>query len=354
MKTRLLVLITLFAATSALAQPLKVATWNMAWLANDPLATIQDADICIKQDRAKIDMEKREPDACRKGNPFRLAAGYAGLARTAFHYSFDIIGLQEVQSPRAVALALGDRPLSSGSEANKVPAGTYEVAVNTEGGWQKVGIAVRKALLTPGKNLVATPFKELGEPLARDKRSGLDVIVPLKTGDLRVLVVHLKSACHRVPMDTTDTKNAVDCAALAKQAPIIGKWIADRQEEGKPYMILGDFNRVLTPGAAHEDCAGAANCATKALSASLDKNALTASPILIPTSTAKHAEGCFEAIHGRDLIDHILMGGGAESGYIAASATSHPYVDGKLLPIINKRKAFYFSDHCPVSVQWRP
>ena len=249
---------------------------------------------------------------------------------------------------------LGERKLAFGSGASKVPVGTYDVAVNPDGGWQKVGIAVRRSLLSPGKALVATPLKELSEPLTRDKRSGLDVLVPLKTGDLRVLVVHLKSACQRLPMNTTDSKNATDCAALAKQAPILGKWISDREKEGKPYMILGDFNRVLTPGAVHESCDGSTNCTAKALSASLDKNSLTATPIVIPTASTKHSSGCFEASYGTDLIDHILLGGGAEAGYIQGSAFSHPYVDGKLQPITDKKKTFYFSDHCAVSVQWKP
>ena len=97
MKTASLTLFLMFTAASVSAQPLKIATWNMAWLANDPLTSKQDAQVCIKQDQAKVDLDKREPAACRKGNPFSLSAGYAGLTRAAYRYNFDIIGFQEVE-----------------------------------------------------------------------------------------------------------------------------------------------------------------------------------------------------------------------------------------------------------------
>jgi endonuclease/exonuclease/phosphatase family metal-dependent hydrolase len=344
----------ILAASNTFAQPLKVATWNMAWLANEPLGSVQEVDECVKQDRAKVPIEKREPEVCRKGTPFRLSGGYAGLARAAVHYNFDIIGFQEVQSKSAVELVLGDRPLGTGADTNKVAPGTYEVAVNPDGGWQKVGIAVRKALLVPGKSLTAIPLRELGVPLVRDHRSGLDVVVPLKTGDLRVLVVHLKSACQRLPLDIAGHKNTPDCLALAQQAPVLARWIQDRQRDGKPFMMLGDFNRVLTSGSTHESCSGATDCTTKALSASLDANSLSENPILVPTAAIQQVAGCFEANYGTDLIDHILLGAGAETGFVPGSASSHPYLDSKQQPISDKKMTFFFSDHCPVSIQWKP
>ena len=335
------------------AQPLKVASWNMAWLADEPMATANLATICDQQDRKRVALEQRQPVACRKGRPFRMTAGYAGLARAARHYAFDIIAVQEVQSERALRLVL-DAPAAGSASQPVAAAVRYQIAINPEGGWQKVGLAVRESLLVAGQRLQAVPVTALGAPMTRDQRSGLDVQVPLKTGPLRILVVHLKSGCHRVPLNATDTKYAQSCAALHQQAQTLNAWITARQKEGKPFMVLGDFNRVLQLGVTHEDCSATHNCRTKALSAWLDGNPLTDRPILIPTAQLTHVAGCFEPKYGPEPIDHIVLGGGAESGYVAASVRSHPYLDHWMQAIEDRRNTFYLSDHCPVSLQWQP
>ena len=59
--------------------------------------------------------------------------------------------------------------------------------------------------------------------------------------------------------------------------------------------------------------------------------------------------------HESNLIDHLVLGGGAESGYIVGSAMSHNYVDPKTQgQILDKRKTGLYSDHCPVSISWVP
>lgn len=328
----------------ASADQLSVATWNIAWLANDPLSSMDEVKKCQEQDDARVEFDTREPEACRKGKPFRMAGAYALLATHVKRLDFDIIGMQEVQSAEAVKRILGDRPLSSGNSKSMFAPGTYKVVVNPDGGWQKVGLAVKASLLKPGQDLVAKPLKEIGAPVKRDQRSALDVTIPLKSGPIRVLVVHLKSACHRVPLNS----GTEDCNQLAAQAPILQSWIQERQRERKPFLVLGDFNRVLASSAEHERCNSDSNCTAVSLRASLDDNAVGEIPILIPTADAKHLPECGykSDLH---LIDHILLGGGAEGTLIADSVRSHPFVNKKGEPV-PKGTVPYLSDHCPVSI----
>jgi endonuclease/exonuclease/phosphatase family metal-dependent hydrolase len=334
--------------------PLRVATWNVAWLTNEPVENMAVVKACEAQNSADVPFEEREPVVCQQGRPFRMAGAFANLAANARHFDFDIVALQEVQGLGAMRYLFGDLKAVKSIGKEGPPPGTYALAVNPEGGRQRVGIAVRAALLAPGKTLVATPYTELGAPLDRDKRSGLDVMIPLKSGPLRVMVVHLKSGCQRSPLDSTG-KDEPACGPLSKQAPILKRWIDLRKAEGVPFMVMGDFNRVLTPGSSHEQCPAQGACDRRALLPWLDANGVDTAPILIPTALVEHGIGCFTQAHGANLIDHLILGGGAESGYVAGSVKSHNYVDPKTMePILDKKKTGLYSDHCPVSIVWSP
>lgn len=64
----------------------------------------------------------------------------------------------------------------------------------------------------------------------RSLRRGLNMTVHLPAGDIRVLVVHMKSGCF------DDGREGEACEQLAQQIPVIGAWIDAEQAEG------GDFN----------------------------------------------------------------------------------------------------------------
>lgn len=334
------------ASAAATADPITIATWNLAWLADNPLTSPEQVKKCQDQDKAGIDLAKRAPEACQKGSPFRLADAYVDLARQVKRLNFDIIGMQELQSQEAAKLILGDRPISPADQKAAVDAGTYKVVVNPDGGWQRVGLAVKTNLLKPGEELIAVPFKEIGAPVTRDHRSALDVSVPLSTGvTLRILVVHLKSSCHRVSLET----DTADCKELAAQAPILENWIQKRKEDGKPFLVLGDFNRVLASSMEHEQCKSGAVCKKRSLKSWLDENSADLEPVLIPTADARHVPECgFKK--DLTLIDQILLGGTAERAYIAGSVRSHPYFDQENRAVA-KEKVRHLSDHCPVSIQ---
>lgn len=348
---------TVSVASEAAAAPISIATWNIAWLANEPLPDIAAVRACRTEARDRsVALDARPTVACRKGEPFRMAGAYALLAQHVRHYDFDLIGFQEIEGEPALAKILGDAPLSSGDASEFAKAGTYAFVANKGGGWQKVGFAVKRALLRPGTNLIAQSFDALGAPLARDKRGGLDVTVPLVDGDLRVLVVHLKSRCASDPLDTSDPANTPPenqhCVALSALAPILANWIKARQDEGKRYLVIGDWNRVLANDATL--CTPGTDCKTKALAPWVDSNGLTQVPILVPSTTITHPEGCFNPRYGNQLIEHILLGGGAERGFMANSTASHQYVSfaGGLTPIVDHAKTGLLSDHCPVSIRW--
>ncbi len=323
--------------------PLKVITWNVAWLANEPL---DEAEVAKCNEESKIsDMESRPTPECRKGRPFRKAGSYVLLAKHAKALDGDIIGLQEVEGLQAVERLFDGRLPSGVNPSLAIAPDTYYLAVNPKGGWQRVGIAIKKSILEPGSTPSAEPFTKLGEPLTRDKRSGLEVKMILADGKpLTVLVVHLKSRCTTDPLDSSTNPN---CPELRKQAPILAGWIADKESARERYMIIGDFNRNLSEEPSNK----------LHLTGWLESGngSLVIPPIIAPTAKLSHSSGCVDPQYDSDAIEHIVLGGGAEQGYVDGSVVSTPYIDNQTgQPIRDHSKTRFLSDHCAVGIQWQP
>lgn len=267
-------------ALPARAEVLKVATWNLDWLTERPTG-----DPALPQDvvaRAPEDFD-------------RLAAYAARL-------DADLVALEEVDGP-AVAARL-------------FPPGRYAVHMTGDGVVQRVGLAIRRGIrFTANPDVTGLdPYPEA--PLRL--RSGADVTLLLGGGTLRVLAVHLKTGCAQGPL--TGRRRA--CETLRAQVPALQAWIAARRAEGVPFLVLGDFNRVMTPD--------------DELLTDLDD----AAPLL--DVTAGRGNPCWG---GSDFIDHILAGGPARGWVLADSLRVLVYRETD--PAWRDR----LSDHCPVSVR---
>ena len=259
------------------AAELKIATWNLNWL-----TTRQTGDRSLPSDVAH-----------------RTDVDFDRLARYAQELNADLIAIQEVDGFAA---------------ATKIfRHDEYSIHMTHDHVIQRVGIAVRRGLkydINP--DLTALSVNHL--------RSGADITVHLGASDLRVLAVHLKTGCWSQPLQKTHDGA---CLELRDQIPVLAEWIAERRQEGIPFMILGDFNRRMN---GHD-----AMIATLRQSAPLAR------------ATEGQSSPCWGA---EDFIDHILAGGPASAWMETNTLRVLTYQEKD--PAMKER----LSDHCPVSIRF--
>ncbi|HEY3848004.1 MAG TPA: endonuclease/exonuclease/phosphatase family protein [Acetobacteraceae bacterium] len=263
-----------------LAAELKVATWNLNWLTERPAG---DASL-------PADVHVRVPE------------DFDRLRQYATQLDADVIAIQEVDG-RAVA-------------ARIFPPEHYSIHMTHDNVVQRVGIVVRRGL-TYDVNPDVTAL-DLGP--GKGLRSGADISLHLAAGPLRILAVHLKTGCDDASL-TRNTRRS--CAELHAQVPALQAWIAARQQEGVPFIVLGDFNR-------HMD-------GKDQLWAALSNTA----PLV--RATEGHSSPCWGS---EAFIDHIIAGGAARD-----------WMQLPTLRVLSYRESGddwkdRLSDHCPVSVQF--
>ncbi|WP_207540008.1 endonuclease/exonuclease/phosphatase family protein [Sabulicella rubraurantiaca] len=281
-------LLLILLALPAQAAEIKLATWNIAWLTLRPAG-----DPALPRDLASRD-----------------AADWRRLAEYARRLEADILAVQEVDGPEALARLLPERD--------------YAFFFAREADVQRTGFAVRRSL-----RAVQNPDLEDLDvaPQARfSLRRGTDVTVFLDRTPLRLLSVHLKAGCREGPIAPS---RGQDCEVLARQSRILADWVRARRQEGIAFAILGDFNRRMDHP--RDDL-------TAALSAE--------APLLRATSGASNP--CWaDARGGRPFISHLLLGGGAERLAVPSSLRVMVYAERD--PAMRDR----ISDHCPISVRLR-
>ncbi len=180
---------------------LRIATWNISWLAATP----------------------------GKGQIRRTSADYEQLGHYAATVSADIIAVQEIASEDGLWRIFDPQ--------------SYRVMLAKQKLSQRVGFVFRR-------DLKVVRYEDVTELGGRGLRYGVDVGVLVGDREVRLLAVHLKSGCFSEPLRTRKSKAADACRKLAAQLPHIQDWIADRTREGTAFVILGDFNRRLRSGEA--------------------------------------------------------------------------------------------------------
>jgi endonuclease/exonuclease/phosphatase family metal-dependent hydrolase len=265
----------------ALAAELKVATWNLNWLtqrpANDPALP---ADVHV-----------------------RVPEDFDRLRQYAVQLDADVIAIQEVDG-RDVAARL-------------FPPERYSIHMTHDDVVQRVGIVVRRGLTYDINPDVTAIRGNRGLHL----RSGADITLHLAAVTLRILAVHLKTGCDDAPLTRSRRRS---CAELGAQVPPLQDWITARQQEGVPFIVLGDFNRHMDGG--------------DQLWAALS----TTAPLVRATEGRSSPCWVTEA-----FIDHIIAGGAARD-----------WMQLPTLRVLSYRETGdewkdRLSDHCPVSVQFQ-
>jgi endonuclease/exonuclease/phosphatase family metal-dependent hydrolase len=281
MRALLALVLALTLATPASARALKVATWNLNWLteraSGDPILP--------------PDVHTRAP------------ADFDLLRRYAAVLDADVVAIEEVDGPATAARVF--------------PPDRYVVHMTADHVVQRVGFAIRRGIpFTANPDLTALD-PDPGAPFPL--RSGADVTLRLARGPLRLLAIHLKTGC----WDKSFRSRLRACETLKEQLPVLQDWIAARQREGVPFLVLGDFNRRMMAG--------------DQFLAALERTA----PLAVPTSL--YSERCWG--ESTAFIDHIVIGGPAERWLEPNSLSVLPYRETD--PAAKER----LSDHCAVSVQ---
>ncbi|WP_051625829.1 endonuclease/exonuclease/phosphatase family protein [Kozakia baliensis] len=268
-------------AGSASAHHLKITTWNLDWLTERPAHDAALPD----------DVARRDPN------------DFDRLARYARQLDSDVIGIEEVDGAQVAQRVF--------------PADRYRLIVSHEPIVQRVGLVVRRDIQVE-INPELTDLNVYDSSASHPLRAGLDVTLTDGQTRFRVLVVHLKTGCWDQPLN----ERGHSCPILKRQFAVLDNWVLERQDEGVPFIVLGDFNRRLTEN--------------DPLMHLLNADA----PMLL--TTAGRASPCWG---GEYFIDHILLGGMAKSWLVPDS-----------LRVMNYRGAHEadrarLSDHCPVSVR---
>jgi len=286
MRALIALLLVLLALPAQAQTELKIATWNVAWFTLRP---------------------PNDPDLPRNLTG-RSEADFVRLRAYAERLAADVLALQEVDGPEAAARLLNPRD--------------YEFHFPDERDIQRAGFAWRRGLqVTRNPDLAGLDLR----PHARfSLRRGADITVEVPGGSrIRMLSVHLNAGCREGPMD-----GSRECDSLGQQASVLAGWIAERQRDGVPFMILGDFNRRIGRGDSFVSV--------------LEQHG----PLLRANEGVSNP--CWANDRGgRPFIDHIILGGAARGWMMEGSLRVLIYAERD--PGMRDR----LSDHCPLSLRMR-
>ena len=298
-------------ATQENAQ-LTLATWNASWLML-PETFDELAGSCLeKGKRARGNERSIYCDLIPVGR--WSDAEIEGLHKFVATIPADVFALQETDGPGIAARIFPDRSFCF--------TGRKDV--------QNVGFAIRAGI--PYR--CNADYRELGLP-ENDVRWGADItLYPGTSREIRLLAVHLKSGCHRDPL----TSDSPACRKLQRQVPILEAWIDARAREGKPFVVLGDFNRrfeqEVGPG---RDQAGNIVAMWPELDDGDPAEADLVNPDVEPPK-----ESCRQQDPIRTAIDHILLSATAARAVVPGSYRMWIYPRGDT--------GVYWPDHCVRSV----
>ncbi len=176
---------------------LKIISWNLQHLSTPK----QNEDGTVTAGR-------------RTNEDLNLLADYAAKLEG------DLLFIQEVSSVEAL---------------KRIFANQYDIHISADGRNMKQAI-LRKAWLVPISQIKPLPSLNINGYL----RGGLSLSLSLNQFEVDLLGVHLKSNCHQIPLSRANNKN---CATLKAQIKGLKQWMHQRIHKGKPFVIVGDFNR---------------------------------------------------------------------------------------------------------------
>ena len=286
---------------------LKLATWNLEWfMTPETLRALTPA--CSPADAPR--------DGARRAVPFDVAhelarsrEDIAALKRHARTLNADVVALQEVDGPEAARLVFPD----------------YQFCFSGRVAVQNNGFAIRRGL----PFLCAPDLADLS--MNDDVRRGVELrLFPDTPQELRLLSVHLKSGCARDSLDSTRP----NCGVLARQVPVLERWIDAQAAENKPFAVLGDFNRDL-----RREPSG------PSVWAEID-DASPPEADLVNTAEGQAFQNCMSSQTFSGYIDYIILGRQMARGLVKDS------FGRELFPLKDAQRR-KLSDHCPVFIRLR-
>ena len=254
-------------------------------------------------------------DTGMEGCQPREQADYDAVAAQVEELDLDIIAFQEVENETAAHRVF---PSSDWHvEISRRPDGNTNLPCRGRPGQRlghlATGFAIRRGIAYRRN----ADLEELGAA-SSFQRWGTDITVTENWQDLRLLSVHLASGCWGMENDE-DPRDERICNVLRGQVTQLKAWADDRRAEGVAFVILGDFNRRLAvPG----------DWAWELLSP-------PSAPLHLPT--ADLTTQCDPRY--TELIDHLVLGGGAADLLVPGSAHEWPR-EGE------------HPDHCAVSADF--
>lgn len=274
-------LLVVLMASPAAAGTLKLATWNIYWLTET-------------------------------AHNKRTAADYERLQTYAERLDADVIALQEVENEWLLKKVFD-------------PA-RYVFEVSTRIGQrdtQKTAFAIRRGV----------SYRRLTDNAALNVTGSLrhGTVIELRRGDqtVDVMAVHMKSGCFAGDLDQP-SKDA--CKKLKRQIRPFEAWIHQRIKAGKPFIILGDFNRRLE---------------RRGDDFWREVNDGWPKEIYRIRKGNRHEAECWGGKYG-DYIDHVIVGPLSQNYYRPGSFEELVY-DETDFDAWHKK----VSDHCPLSIDIR-
>lgn len=195
----------------------------------------------------------------RDGAAWRDGEDYMRLEAIGEDLNVDIVALQEIGSPAALArifpddrwhLFISDRYVA-GSEND--PAGDRDI-------YTALALSKERFSTSPLVETVdalSLRHLELGRDGAisdRPTRAAMALETRIGGAEAIILNVHLKSSCHGFSLDPVEDQSFTtgrpfgsrfDCRTLAAQRAILENWIELQTALGKKVIVVGDFNRRL-------------------------------------------------------------------------------------------------------------
>jgi endonuclease/exonuclease/phosphatase family metal-dependent hydrolase len=297
-----------FAAPShAAPAELKIATWNLEWfMTPETLRALTPA--CTPADAPRDGARRSVP--CNVAHELaRSREDIAALKRHARVLDADVVAVQEVDGPEAARLVFPN----------------YEFCFSGRMAVQNNGFAIRRGL----PFVCAPDLTDLS--MNDDVRRGVELrLFPGTAQEMRLLSVHLKSGCARDSLESTRPS----CGELARQVPVLERWIDAQAADRKPFALLGDFNRDL-----RREPAGSS------VWTEID-DADPPDADLVNTAEGQAFQNCMSSQTFSGYIDYIILGRQMARGLVGGS------FGRELFPPKDAQRR-KLSDHCPVFIRLR-
>jgi endonuclease/exonuclease/phosphatase family metal-dependent hydrolase len=300
------------ASPGAGADPLRVGTWNLEWLMT-PETFDALARNCLGKDQRAGGQDRSIPcDRVPKGrwseHDLKRLRAFAADA------DLDVIAMQE----------------TDGREVAKRIFPDHVFCFTTRHNVQNVGFGVRRGI----PHRCDRDYRALS--LGGDVRRGADLtLYPGTDRAIRLLNVHLKSACNSDPL--SESRDA--CQTLQRQVPILEDWIDRRARAGNAFAVIGDFNRRFD---IERETARNAQGQTVAIWPEINDGDPPGAELVNP-GVEHGAVGCGNGFGARQPIDHFVLGRKLSRALVAGSYKVWDYRHNQRWP-----------DHCLLTIELEP